>query len=90
MLPWSFSEEVAAEKIATVREVHRSGDEVAWWRKASIDPTAAARALWLKTHPLPTKGPTSAAEAHARRSRPPRKEGPNDQRNPIEKAATSQ
>ena len=36
------------------REVHRSGDEAAWWRKASIDPTAAARALWLKTHPLPT------------------------------------
>ena len=55
------------------REVHRSGDEAAWWRKASIDPTAAARALWLKTHPLPTisvsahiEGPTSAAAAHAR------------------------
>ena len=55
------------------REVHRSGDEAAWWGKASIDPTAAARALWLKTHPLPTisvsahiEGPTSAAAAHAR------------------------
>ena len=61
------------------REVHRSGDEAAWWGKASIDPTAAARALWLKTHPLPTisvsahiEGPTSAAAAHARRGRPPR------------------
>ena len=36
------------------REVHRSGDEAAWWKKARIDPTATARALWLQTHPLPT------------------------------------
>jgi hypothetical protein len=33
------------------REVHRCGDEAAWWRKAGIDPTATARALWLHTHP---------------------------------------
>jgi hypothetical protein len=36
------------------REVHRSGDEAAWWSKAGIDPNLAARALWLKTHPMPT------------------------------------
>jgi hypothetical protein len=36
------------------REVHRCGDEAAWWNRADIDPTAAARALWLKTHPLPS------------------------------------
>src|SRR5262249_32565525 len=36
------------------REVHRCGDEAAWWEKTSIDPTAAARVLWLKTHPLPS------------------------------------
>jgi hypothetical protein len=35
------------------REVHRCGDEAAWWNKAGIDATAAARVLWLKTHPLP-------------------------------------
>jgi hypothetical protein len=35
------------------REVHRCADETAWWRKSGIDPLAAARALWLKTHPLP-------------------------------------
>jgi hypothetical protein len=35
------------------REAHRRGDEAAWWNKAGIDPTAAARTLWLKTHPLP-------------------------------------
>jgi hypothetical protein len=36
------------------REIHRCGDEGAWWAKVGIDPGAAARALWLKTHPLPT------------------------------------
>jgi hypothetical protein len=34
------------------REVHRCGDEAAWWNKTGIDPSAAARILWLKTHPL--------------------------------------
>jgi hypothetical protein len=33
------------------REVHRHGDEAAWWRKLAIDPVAAARSLWLETHP---------------------------------------
>jgi hypothetical protein len=37
------------------REVHRCGDEAAWWSKAGMDPAAAARALWLKTHPLPAR-----------------------------------
>ena len=36
------------------REVHRCVDEAAWWNQTGIDPTPAARALWLKTHPLPT------------------------------------
>jgi len=35
------------------REVHRVGDEAAWWKKAGIDPAVAARALWLESHPLP-------------------------------------
>jgi hypothetical protein len=34
------------------REIHRCGDEAAWWRKADIDPTTTARSLWLKSHPL--------------------------------------
>jgi hypothetical protein len=37
------------------REVHRCGDEAAWWNKFGIDPTAAARVLWLKTHPLTSR-----------------------------------
>ena len=33
------------------REVHRHGDEAAWWRKAGIDPMVVARALWLEARP---------------------------------------
>jgi len=36
------------------REVHRCGDEAAWWKSTGIDASAAARVLWLKTHPLPS------------------------------------
>jgi hypothetical protein len=35
------------------REIHRCGDEAAWWKKAGIDPTVTARTLWLESHPLP-------------------------------------
>ena len=35
------------------REVHRCGNEAAWWTTAGIDPRPSARLLWLKTHPLP-------------------------------------
>lgn len=38
------------------RELHRHGDEAGWWGKAGINPTGAARALWLETHPLPVDG----------------------------------
>jgi hypothetical protein len=41
------------------REVHRCGDEAGWWKTTGIDPTAAARVLWLKTHPLPSNGQRS-------------------------------
>ena len=36
------------------REAHRCGDEAAWWKNASVDPTITARTLWLETHPLAT------------------------------------
>jgi hypothetical protein len=45
------------------REVHRCGDEVGWWRKARIDPTVTARALWLETHPLPATSDTMEGTA---------------------------
>jgi hypothetical protein len=34
------------------REIHRCGDEGSWWRNTGVDPFAAARALWLETHPV--------------------------------------
>ena len=44
------------------REVHRCGDEAQWWRKAAINPTMSARALWLETHPLPVLGNHGASQ----------------------------
>ena len=37
------------------REVHRCGDETAWWSNLGIDPTGSARILWLRSHPLPPR-----------------------------------
>jgi ERF superfamily len=34
------------------REVHRYGDEAAWWAKVGVDPLVVANALWRETHPL--------------------------------------
>ena len=44
------------------REVHRCGEEAAWWDKTGIDAAAAARALWLKSHPLPSKSGTAGSK----------------------------
>jgi ERF superfamily len=41
------------------REIHRRGDEVTWWQEVGIDPTTAARGLWLETHPLPAEQATT-------------------------------
>ena len=55
------------------REVHRYRDEAAWWRTAGLDPSTAARTLWLETHPMaqvPIKLPVNVVEPlAARRSR---------------------
>jgi hypothetical protein len=34
------------------REIHRHGDEAAWWAKVGVEPLAVATALWRQTHPL--------------------------------------
>jgi ERF superfamily len=56
------------------REVHRRSDEAAWWTKTGIDPTVAARTLWVKTHPLPitinAAGPKLQNEADLESSPP--------------------
>jgi len=33
------------------RQLHRTGDEVSWWKGVNIDVLPAARALWEQTHP---------------------------------------
>ena len=52
------------------REVHRCGDETAWWGNTGVDPADAARALWLRSHPLrmgqeePTSNQGVRSESH--------------------------
>jgi hypothetical protein len=45
------------------REAHRCGDEATWWKSLGVDPTVAARALWLETHPLPTSADKVGSES---------------------------
>jgi hypothetical protein len=62
------------------REIHRCGDEAAWWKKVGVDPTVPARTLWLESHPLPT-----ASGGQQSRAEPDRRieQGPNDKTKPI-------
>jgi hypothetical protein len=62
------------------REIHRCGNEAAWWKKLGVDPTVPARALWLESHPLPTASghDQSRAEPDQRIKR-----GPDDRTKPI-------
>ena len=83
------------------REVHRSGDEAAWWKNAGVDPTVTARALWLKTHPLPTiadqmggEGTSSPAavgadQKNAERDQPITKLGPDDKTKQLSRLAAN-
>jgi hypothetical protein len=34
------------------REVHRCGDEAAWWTGAGVDAIGIARKLWTEKHPI--------------------------------------
>jgi hypothetical protein len=36
------------------RELHRHGDEAAWWQKTKIDPLPIARRLWQHAQPIDT------------------------------------
>jgi ERF superfamily len=44
------------------RELHRYGDEAAWWGRQGIDALSAARLLWFESHPL-TVGREEASRA---------------------------
>ncbi len=43
------------------RELHRCGDEAAWWKQVGIDPTVCALALWLASHPHPVTAKVEGA-----------------------------
>lgn len=45
------------------REIHRCGDEAAWWKRNKIDPTVTARALWLETNPTASSQANPAADS---------------------------
>ena len=74
------------------REVHRCGDEAAWWRKVGVDPIVAARTLWLETHPLAAVSDNSftavaSDQIYASPDRPVTKQVRNCKTKPIRKAA---
>ena len=39
------------------RELHRAGDEAAWWRRLNIDPLPVALKLWQRTRSDSELGP---------------------------------
>jgi hypothetical protein len=47
------------------REIHRYGDEAAWWSKHRLDPLIVASTLWRETHPLPAKPQRSGSDGSA-------------------------
>src|SRR5262249_27162186 len=48
------------------RELHRSGDEAAWWRRLNIDPVPVALKLWQQTRGNGEVSCSSEAVAHAK------------------------
>jgi hypothetical protein len=69
------------------REVHRGGDEPAWWNRFAVDPYLVAAALWAQTRPVRSvadeiaalPGATPEPTSVARRPNDPR----NNKTNPI-------
>ena len=53
------------------RELHRRGDERAWWGKQGIDPLPIAAALWERTHAVDS----AAAELAGDTTEPPKLNG---------------
>jgi hypothetical protein len=48
------------------RELHRSGDEAAWWRSLNIDPLPVALRLWQQTRSDSELSPLSESVTHAK------------------------
>ena len=46
------------------RNLHQTGNEIAWWEKAHVEPLPIARTLWETSHPraaLQSAAPDAAA-----------------------------
>jgi hypothetical protein len=79
------------------REVHRCGDEAAWWNSVGIDPMVTARALWLKIHPLPPAHQfdqatdsalvTNSQQSDSKRNHPVARRGRNYKTKPISESS---
>jgi ERF superfamily len=65
------------------RDVHRCGDEPAWWLKVRINPMVKARELWLKTHPLPMNSGERGDQDVGKPKRPTDRQGTIDQTKPF-------
>ena len=66
--PRSIGRRVSDEFIVPIcrvhhRELHRSGDEAAWWRKLNIDPIPVALRLWQHTRADGELTPMKQAQA---------------------------
>jgi hypothetical protein len=59
------------------REIHRCGNEAAWWKKLGVDPTVPARALWLESHPLSTGSGDEQSRSERDQTRPERQNEAN-------------
>jgi hypothetical protein len=53
------------------RELHRSGDEAAWWRSLNIDPLPVALTLWQQTRGNGESSCSGEAVAHAKAANTP-------------------
>jgi hypothetical protein len=52
------------------REIHRHGNEAAWWAKAGIEPLAVALALWRQNHPIGATAQHTDAQEMTGQSQP--------------------
>ena len=53
------------------RELHRSGDEAAWWRRLNIDPLPVALRLWQQTRGNGELAPSTEGVTQARAAKTP-------------------
>jgi hypothetical protein len=64
------------------RELHRSGDEAAWWQKLNIDPVPVALRLWQQTQAGPSLTETTKDVTEASNLPAPSAQGPDLSRSP--------